>query len=231
MLIPIKDDNPLQLIRFQFVTTALIVINLVLFAMTGGFGNESTLAAIATGFGVIPIELFTGANPIPHGFDPIAEPLTLITYQFLHGSWLHVISNMVILWILGDNVEDTMGHVGFLVFYLLCGIAAGAAHALMSPGSNVPLVGASGAIAGVMGAYLWLYPRARILVLFSLVIPFRVPAWVFLGGWLAMQFLSLRAPVGEGHAVAWWAHIGGFMAGLVLVLVWPRQRVSPTSAR
>ncbi len=226
MLIPVKDDNPLQLIRFQYVTAALIAINTIAFAATGGFVSEATLAAVATGFGVIPVELFTGANPVAHGFDPIAEPLTLITYQFLHGSWLHLFSNMIILWILGDNVEDDMGHAGFLVFYLLCGIAAGLAHAAMSPGSPIPLVGASGAIAGVMGAYLWLYPRARILVLFSLVFPFRVPAWIFLGGWLAMQFLSLRTPAGDEQAVAWWAHIGGFVAGLVLVLLWPRQMVA-----
>jgi membrane associated rhomboid family serine protease len=231
MLIPVKDDNPLLLIRFQYVTAALIIINVLIFAVTGGFVTEATLAAVATGFGVIPIELFTGTNPAPHGFDPIAEPLTLITYQFLHGSWLHLFSNMIILWILGDNIEDNMGHVGFLAFYLLCGVAAGLAHALMSPGSNVPLVGASGAIAGVMGAYMWLYPRARILVLFSLIIPFRVPAWVFLGGWLVLQFLSLRAPVGAEQAVAWWAHIGGFVAGLVLTLLWPRQKFDTTSTR
>jgi membrane associated rhomboid family serine protease len=225
MLIPIKDDNPLHLIRFQYVTAALIAINIVVFASTGGFASEQTLAAVATGFGVIPVELFTGTNPFPHGFDPIAEPITLLTYQFLHGSWLHLASNMVILWILGDNVEDNMGHVGFLIFYLVCGAAAGLAHAYMSPGSHVPLVGASGSIAGVMGAYMWLYPRARILVLLGLIIPFRVPAWVFLGLWLGTQFLSLRAPVAEGaeHAVAWWAHIGGFAAGLVLALLWPRR--------
>jgi membrane associated rhomboid family serine protease len=227
MLIPVKDDNPLKLIRFQYVTAALIVINTVLFALTGGLTGEATLAAIATGFGVIPLELFQGAGAPVTPFNPIAEPLTLLTYQFLHGSWLHLFSNMIILWILGDNIEDAMGHAGFLVFYLLCGTLAGLAHAFMSPASPVPLIGASGAIAGVMGAYIWLYPRARILLLFSLIIPFRLPAWMFLGAWVALQFISLNAPQSTEHAVAWWAHIGGFIAGLALVLLWPSRRQLP----
>jgi membrane associated rhomboid family serine protease len=222
MLIPIRDDNPLRLIRFQMVTATLIAINTLIFLFTGAVAGEQALMGTALGFGVIPIELLQATAT--HSFQPVPESLTLITYQFLHGSWLHLISNMLILWILGDNIEDAFGHIGFLVFYLICGVAAAAAHILMSPGSNVPLVGASGAIAGVMGAYLLMYPKARITALLGMIIPFRVPAFIFLGGWIIMQFISLRAPVGEGQAVAWWAHIGGFAAGLLLTLVWPTRR-------
>lgn len=225
MLIPVKDDNPLRVIRFQVVTTALIAINAVIFLFTGGIAGEQALAAIATGFGVIPVELFNGASAAVSNFNPIAEPLTLITYQFLHGSWLHLLSNMVILWILADNVEDAFGHVGFLVFYLLCGTIAGLAHAMLTPDSPHPFVGASGAIAGVMGSYMLMYPRARILLLFSLIIPFRVPAYLFLGFWLVLQVWSLHVPQGE-MAVAYGAHIGGFVAGLLLTFIWPRYRVA-----
>ncbi len=225
MLIPVKDENPLRVIRFQVVTTAVIVLNVVIFLFTGGIAGEQTLAAIATGFGVIPVELFKGAAAPVSAFNPIAEPLTLITYQFLHGSWLHLFSNMVVLWILADNVEDAFGHVGFVIFYLICGVIAGLTHAFLSPDSPVPLVGASGALAGVMGSYMLMYPRARILLLFSLIFPFRVPAYIFLGFWLVLQFWSLGMPQGE-QAVAYWAHIGGFAAGLLLTLVWPRHRLA-----
>jgi membrane associated rhomboid family serine protease len=225
MLLPIKDDNPLRLIRFQLVTAALIAANVLIFAATGGLAGEQTLMAIAVGFGVIPVEVLNASAISPDSFHPIAEPLTLITYQFLHGSWLHLLSNMLILWILADNIEDAFGHVGFLVFYLVCGVVAGLTHVLMVPGSTVPLVGASGAIAGVMGSYLLMYPKARILVLLGMIFPLRLQAWIFLGIWIATQFLSLRAPQGaEGQAVAWWAHIGGFAAGMILTLIWPKKR-------
>ncbi len=221
MLIPIRDENPLRLIRFQIVTASLIALNFLIFILTGPVGGEQALMAISTGYGVVPQELLQSTPA--SSFQPIPEYLTLITYAFLHGSWMHVISNMLILWILGDNIEDTFGHVGFIVFYLICAAAAGLTHALMSPNSPVPLVGASGAIAGVMGAYLVLYPKARITALLGMIIPFRIPAYIFLGGWIILQFMSLRAPQGEGQAVAWWAHIGGFATGLVLTLVWPKR--------
>jgi membrane associated rhomboid family serine protease len=224
MLVPIRDENPLRLIRFQTVTAALIAINAIVFLFTGAAAGEQALMLTAMGFGVIPIEVLQAAAT--HAFQPVPEVLTLITYQFLHGSWLHLISNMLILWILGDNVEDAFGHAGFLVFYLVCGAIAALAHIAMSPGSNVPLVGASGAIAGVMGAYVLMYPKARITTLLGFIIPIRLQAWVFLGGWLVLQFLSLRTPVGEGQAVAWWAHIGGFIAGLALTLIWPTRRTA-----
>jgi membrane associated rhomboid family serine protease len=223
MLIPIRDDNPLRLIRFQVVTATLIALNFAIFILTGPVAGEQGLMAIATGFGLVPQELLhaTAAS----NYQPVPESLTVITYAFLHGSWMHVISNMLILWILGDNVEDAFGHFGFIVFYLLCAAAAGLTHAFMSPASPVPLVGASGAIAGVMGGYLLLYPKARITSLLGMIFPIRLPAYIFLMGWLILQFVSLRAPVAEGgQVVAWWAHIGGFAAGVILTFLWPNRR-------
>jgi membrane associated rhomboid family serine protease len=221
MTIPIKDDNPLRVIRFQTVTAILIAINFIIFTLTGAVAGDQALALTATGFGVIPVELFQQGSLTE--YHPVPEVLTLVTYQFLHGSWLHLLSNMLIMWILGDNVEDAFGHLGFLVFYLVCGVMAGLAHALMVPDSGDPLVGASGAIAGVMGAYLVLFPRARILMLLAMVIPLRVPAWAFLGLWIVTQFISLQAPQSSEQAVAWWAHIGGFAMGIVLAVVFRRE--------
>jgi membrane associated rhomboid family serine protease len=222
MAIPIKDDNPLKVIRFQTVTALLIAINVLAFVATGAVPGEQVLASIATGFGVVPAELLH--HGVGGDYQPLYEPLTLITYQFLHGSWFHLLSNMLIMWILADNVEDAFGHWGFLAFYLVCGVVAGLVHALMTVGSSDPLVGASGAIAGVMGAYILLYPRARILMLLAFIIPLRVPAWAFLGLWIVTQFLSLRAAPQMGEqAVAWWAHIGGFAMGLILTVVFRRE--------
>jgi membrane associated rhomboid family serine protease len=221
MTIPLKDDNPLRVIRFQTVTAILILINVVVFTLTGVVAGDQALSLTATGFGVIPLELLN--HGVVMDYHPVPEFLTLITYQFLHGSWLHLLSNMLIMWILADNVEDAFGHWGFLVFYVACGVVAGLAHALMSPNSSDPLVGASGAIAGVMGAYLLLFPRARILMLLAFIIPIRVPAWAFLGLWIATQFISLRAPQASDQAVAWWAHIGGFAMGLLLTVVFRKE--------
>ena len=219
MLIPVKDDNPLRVIRFQMVTATLAVLNVLIFVMTGAIPGEQALITFAMGFGLIPVELFNHAIAAASPFNPVAEPLTTLTYAFLHGSWMHLISNMLILWVLADNIEDAYGHVGFIAFYLVCGVIAGLTHAFMSPDSPAPLVGASGAIAGVMGAYLLLYPRARILMLFSFIIPFRVPAFILLLGWIGLQFLSLRGPQPGDQAVAWWAHIGGFAAGLIITFL------------
>ncbi len=218
MLIPIRDDNPLRLIRFQVVTAAIIVLNVIAFFLTSGFSVSPTLMSMATGFGVVPVELFNPGQTVSSGFNPVSEPITLITYQFLHGGWMHLISNMLFLWILADNVEDAFGHYVFPIFYLLCGIAGALTHSYFNQASDTPLIGASGALAGVIGAYVLLYPGARITTLLGFVIPIRVPAWLLLGGWLVLQFVSLYQPQAEGQAVAFLAHIGGFVAGLVLAL-------------
>jgi membrane associated rhomboid family serine protease len=217
-VIPVKDDNPLRVIRFQVVTAILIAINVILFVLSNGYGGEQAIGALATGFGVIPTELL-GQPPVTT-FNPVSEPVTLISYAFLHAGWLHLISNMVILWLVGDNVEDAFGYIPYLIFYLCSGVAAAFAHIAMSPGSAVPLIGASGAVAGIMGSYLVLYPRARVLVLFGMFFPFRVPAFVLLLAWIGLQVLNLfQTQDPNGPAVAWWAHIGGFAFGILVTLV------------
>jgi membrane associated rhomboid family serine protease len=147
--------------------------------------------------------------------------------MFLHGGWMHLAGNMLFLWIYGDNLEEEMGHLGFLVFYLAAGVAAGLAQALPDPGSVIPMVGASGAIAGVMGGYLLMFPKAKVDVLFIFVVFFRIfaiPAWIVLGIWLGLQIFSGVSTPSDAGGVAYWAHVGGFVAGLVLTLpVWLRR--------
>jgi membrane associated rhomboid family serine protease len=162
-------------------------------------------------------------------FSPLAAFIPMLTSMFLHGSWLHIIGNMWALWIFGDNIEDHLGHFTYLIFYLVCGLAAGVAHILLNVGSNVPTVGASGAIAGVMGAYFVLYPKARVLTIVPLIVFFtfwRLPAWVVLGYWFLIQFLSGAATsIGEsgGGGIAFWAHVGGFVAGIILIKMLPER--------
>ena len=219
MLVPLKDDNPLQVIRFQVVTALIVVINVVVFLLTGALVKPEFSSAIATAWGVVPVELFSPGMAVPLSLEPVPEPLTLVTYMFLHGGWLHIIFNMAFLWVFADNIEDAFGHVGFALFYVICGIVAGLCHAIMEPGSQVPVIGASGAVSGVLGAYLLLYPRTRLWVIFYLPIPFRIPAMIVLGVWFATQLLGVFTPGEEGMLIAWWAHIGGFLAGLLLTLL------------
>lgn len=218
MFVPLHDNTPLQVIRFQYVTGALIIVNVALFLLTGAFDSEETLWAIATGYGIVPVELIHVVNP-GTAYNPIPEPLTLITYQFLHGGWWHLIANMAFLWVFADNVEDAFGHVGFLIFYLLCGIAAGTLHTLMQPQSGAPLIGASGAVSGVLASYMLLYPRARVWILLFMRIPLPIPAVWALGGWFALQLGSAFFSTEDSNLVAWWAHIGGFLTGLILTFV------------
>jgi membrane associated rhomboid family serine protease len=219
MFVPLHDNTPLKVIRFQFVTLAIIAGNVVIFLMTGAFQTDQVLADVATSFGVVPADLVQASSQnIP--YSPIPEPLTFITYMFLHAGWLHLISNMLFLWVFADNVEDAFGYFAFALLYLLCGIGAALAHVLMSPGSVAPLIGASGAVSGVIGAYVLLYPKARIWILLFYRIPLRISAVWVLGGWFLLQIFSvLTAEKGGDVAVAWWAHIGGFTAGLVITFV------------
>lgn len=218
MFVPLHDDTPLRVIRFQFVTLSLIAANVVIFLMTGAFASERAFEAVATGYGVIPVELTHGARPVP-AFNPVPEPMTLITYMFLHAGWLHLISNMIFLWVFADNVEDAFGYFAFLLFYVLTGIAGGVTHVLMAPSSFAPLVGASGAVSGVLAAYMLLYPKARIWILLFLRLPIRIGAFWVLGGWFALQVVSLLLINEEEVQVAFWAHIGGFLAGLAITFV------------
>lgn len=229
MFVPLHDNTPLRVIRFQYVTGALIIINIVAFLMTGAFTTEQTLWAVATGYGIVPVELLNVADTsVFH--NPIPEPLTLITYQFLHGGWMHLLSNMAFLWVFADNIEDAFGHFGFLLFYLLCGIAAGLLHTVMQPDSGAPLIGASGAVSGVLAAYLLLYPKARVWILLFMRIPLPISAFWALSGWFALQLLSIFISSEDELQVAWWAHIGGFLAGLILTFVLRSRLLVRTSS-
>jgi membrane associated rhomboid family serine protease len=228
-MIPIRDDTP----RFStpYVTYFIIALNALvfLFELSVGAQSHRALNGLMYQFGVVPhhFELaLAGASR----YSLPELMLTILTSMFLHGGWLHIIFNMWFLWIFGDNVEDYLGHFFYLVFYLICGFAASFSHILLNAGSNVPSVGASGAIAGVMGAYLILYPRARVLTLVPLIVFFTfwwLPAWVFLGYWFVLQFLSGTAmsiaETSQSGGIAFWAHVGGFIAGIVLIKLLPER--------
>ena len=218
MFIPIYDDNPLRSIRYPWVTWALIASNIVAFLLELTPKGETVIAS----FALVPTELFkmglrVGAAGGPYDVLPVPEMATVISHLFLHGDTLHIATNMAFLWVFGDNVEDAVGHGRFLLFYLLCGIAAGLAHAFALKTSTVPLIGASGAVAGVIAAYLMLHPRVKVWVLALRIIPLNVSAAVALGLWVAIQFAMLF--VRDSGEVAWWAHVGGIIAGAALILV------------
>lgn len=228
-MFPLRDENPTLLT--PLVMYVVFGANLaVWFWIQGAGASADTLVASVCQYGTIPAEITGAAEPgqvvqLAPGYPPCRLGgltwATLLTSMFLHGGWIHLISNLWFLWIFGNNVEDSMGHLRFLLFYLLCGVAAIGAQIIATPGSVLPTVGASGAISGVMGAYLLFYPRVRVYTLFVFIIFFRVipvQAWFILLLWFGIQVLSGYAtPVGEGEGgVAFWAHIGGFVAGFAL---------------
>ncbi len=218
-MFPIRDHNPSE--RTPWVTYALIAINLAVFAgYFSLFADEARLTAFFDRWALIPAYVSAG-----HGYE------TLVTSMFLHGGLLHIGGNMLFLWIFGDNLEDAFGHLGFLAFYLACGVAAGLTQVWPTPYSEVPMVGASGAIAGVMGGYLLLFPRARVDVMVILVFILRMivlPAWMMLGVWFAIQLAGSYTSFGVSQGgVAHLAHAGGFMAGLALALPWWLRQGGP----
>lgn len=226
MFVPIQDDNPLRHIRFQYVTVALLAINIAVFAIEALSLNEAMIAS----FALVPSELFHVVMPGGHGLRPheapvVPEQLTLVSYMFFHLDIFHLLGNMLFLWVFGDNVEDALGHWRFLVFYLACGIFAGLAHALLQPGSPVPLIGASGAVAGVIAAYLILHPRVRMWALAFKIIPVRITAMWVLGLWIVTQFVMIVLTASRPEPIAWWAHVGGLVAGAVLVVALRRPGV------
>jgi membrane associated rhomboid family serine protease len=222
--IPLYDDNPTS--RPAVMTWALIAACVLAFLWQVSLGPAGGERAVY-GLGVIPVVLF-GRAELPPELALVPSWATILTSMFLHGGWLHLLGNMLYLWIFGNNVEDAMGPGRFLAFYLLCGTAAALAQSLAGPLSTVPMIGASGAIGGVLGAYLMLHPRANVYLLVVIVFFVRfisVPAALVLGLWFVMQFLSgASTPVGGG-GVAFWAHVGGFVAGMVLVPVFKRRAV------
>lgn len=215
-MIPLHDDNPTDI--FPVLTILFIVTCVLVFFWQVSLGNPGGRMAVYS-LGVIPAVLLDRVS-LPAELVLVPAELTVITSMFLHGGFMHLAGNMLYLWIFGNNLEDALGHFRFIVFYLLCGIAAVFGQVLQNPASEIPMIGASGAISGVLGGYLLLYPHARVLVLiplgfFSQLI--RLPAGWVLGFWFLIQLISSAFSSPDGAGVAWYAHIGGFIAGMVLV--------------
>jgi len=221
MFLPLHDANRVRHIRFPYVNYGLIGLTTLCFLLQSAL-PPAAFDQATIDFGMIPIvvrDLYP--QPVPW----LPDWATLLTYQFLHIDWLHLLSNMLFLWVFGDNIEDALGHVKFLAFYLACGVCAALAHLVFNLNDNGPLIGASGAVAGVMGAYILLYPHARVFVLARIVIPvpLPVPAFWMLGFWVATQLFYVLA--GSDEPVAWWAHLGGFATGVVLAAALKRRDV------
>ncbi len=218
-MFPIRDHNPSS--RTPYVTYGLIILNVAVFLINYPImNNAAAMSAFYYDWSTVPALVMQGE-----------QTHTILTSMFLHAGVLHIAGNMLFLWIFGDNLEDSFGHIGFLLFYLACGVAADIAHIVANPASNIPTVGASGAIAGVMGGYLLLFPKARVDVIFFIFVFFKrftLPAWAMLVFWFGMQiFGGVGADISAG-GIAYWAHIGGFIAGLVLTMpYWLRHRNIP----
>lgn len=221
-MLPLSDENPTE--DTPVFTIVFIALNLAAWLLVQGAGSEAALEASVVHLGAYPCEVTERCY---------GEGLrwgAVFTSMFLHGSWEHLLGNMLFLWVFGNNVEDSMGHLRFVAFYLLCGLAAAAGHIMASPGSAVPMVGASGAISGIMGAYIVLYPSVRVRTWIPPLWLVALPAWVMLGWWFALQLLSGVVTLGPeagdgGGGVAFWAHVGGFVAGALLVKVFERRQL------
>ncbi len=225
MFVPLYDDNPYDPVFYPWVTRGLVFLNAFVFVFIQlPLFNPDPEATIFT-YGVTPAAIGFGA---PGAAVPIPAEVTFITYMFLHGGWMHLIGNMLFLWVFGDNVEHALGRLRFLIFYLACGIAGAFAHYLSTPDSTMPLIGASAAIAGVVAAYLMLFPHAKVWVLILMRIPLKLAAKWVLGAWVLFQVVNVA--VATDSDVAWWAHIGGLAAGAVLVVFLRRPDV-PLFAR
>jgi membrane associated rhomboid family serine protease len=236
-MFPYRDEN--VSLRTPFLTFALIAANVAAWFLVQGAGEPGPLETSVCNLGLVAGELTGQLRPgtaVPMGeglacvVDSGREPSHLLTHMFLHGSWMHLIGNMWFLWIFGNNVEDSMGHVRFIVFYLVCGLAAALLQVFLTPTSGIPMVGASGAISGVMGGYVVLYPRAKVYVLLPLGFIFTtvaMPAWTMIGYWAFVQIasgvVSLAARGEPAGGVAFWAHVGGLVAGVVLIRLFARR--------
>jgi membrane associated rhomboid family serine protease len=219
-VIPLRDINPTA--RFAIMTAILIALNILVFVFELALGEAGSEQFILL-FALVPQDLFSGQG------NGIAPAATLFTSMFLHGGILHVAGNMLYLWIFGNNVEDAMGRLRFILFYALCGLFAASAHAVMNSASPIPMIGASGAVSGVLGAYLLLYPRARVvtLLIFGFYIrTIQVPAMAVLLFWFLLQFLSAAFSGDTGGGIAWYAHIAGFVAGMLMIGIFKRRDVA-----
>ncbi|MFN2570335.1 MAG: rhomboid family intramembrane serine protease [Gemmatimonadales bacterium] len=237
-MFPYKDENPTE--HPAVLTLAIIIANVLAFILVQGAGaSPAAMARSVCDLGLIPGEVLqrvkpgTGVELAPGLYclvDAVPKYWTVITSMFMHGGWMHLIGNMVFLWVFGNNIEDVMGHGKFVVFYLLCGLAAAAAQTFISPHSVVPMIGASGAISGVLGAYILLYPKVRVHTLIILPIyitTVALPAWVMLGYWIVLQVVSGLGSLSqiETGGVAFFAHVGGFVAGLLLIRLFASEEV------
>jgi membrane associated rhomboid family serine protease len=227
-MIPLKSEEPRR--SLPIVTIILIVANLVIFFYQLSLPPRAANALVSS-LGIVPVR---AERMLVHPMGRIGPALVpLVTSMFLHGGWLHVLGNMLFLWVFGGNVEDRLGHLRYLGFYLICGIGSGLVHILANWGSALPTIGASGAISGVMGAYIVMFPRSRVLTLVPLIIfffTFRLPAVLILGYWFVIQFLSGISSLGDidQGGVAWWAHVGGFLLGAFLVWGVRQSRSRPS---
>jgi membrane associated rhomboid family serine protease len=232
-MIPYRDENETQ--RTPYITIAIIALNVLVWIFIQGAGSTLPLATSVCNLGLIPGEL---TQTLPPGTplemernlvcltDAGPQYLHILTSMFLHGSWMHLLGNMWFFWLFGNNIEDSMGRGRFIAFYLISGLCAAGMQVFMSPMSNIPMVGASGAISGIMGAYLILYPRVRVFTFVPLgffMTTIALPAWVMLGYWMLLQFFGgLQSLGGTGGGTAFWAHMGGFVAGLALIKLFAR---------
>jgi Uncharacterized membrane protein (homolog of Drosophila rhomboid) len=222
LFIPLHDRNALRHIRFQYVTFGLIVANVATYILSVLALPENTMNETVFSLGFIPAIVFDYAVLDP-SLILVPPDVTVLTYSFLHNDLIHLGTNMLFLWVFGDNVEDAMGHVRFLIFYLLCAIAGAYFHGLVGPQSQLPLIGASGAVSGVVAAYLMLHPKVRVWVLVFMRFPLPLPAYIPLLLWIGQQFVMLATDFGSN--VSWGAHVGGILAGALLVLVLRRRGV------
>lgn len=231
-MIPLRDTIPSR--TTPYVNYLLIVVNLLVFTYELSWGGQ--VSRLLRVYGLIPARFF--ALHVSYGASPTMVYFPFFSHMFFHGGWLHLLGNMLYLWIFGDNVEDRLGHGGYLLFYLVCGLAAAVVHLMTNTHSMVPTIGASGAIAGVMGAYFVFYPRARILTLLPIFFFFyivEIPAFFFLGFWFFIQFVqgisTLSASVPVYGGIAWWAHIGGFLFGQLVMFLLVKSRSDKTKGR
>jgi membrane associated rhomboid family serine protease len=222
-MFPIHDDNPTRIT--PYLTYVLLVACVLVFIWQISLGDARQQAVYA--FGVIPSVLFA-TKSLPAELQILPAWLTIFSSMFLHGGWMHLIGNMLYLWVFGNNVEDSMGHGRFIVFYLLCGLFAAMTQAVLNPASEIPMIGASGAISGVLGAYLLLHPHARILVVIPIGIliytPWIAAYWV-LGFWFVLQILNSLVSASDTGGVAYGAHLGGFVAGMILIPLFKYRHV------
>ena len=219
-MIPLKDTIPSE--RYPITTIFLIMANIAVFFYEISLGRQ--LPELVKFAGVVPSRFFNPQLNVSPGF--LGRYFPIFTSLFLHGGWVHLLGNMLYLWIFADNIEGRLGHFKFLTFYLLCGLGASLAHIFANPTSSVPSIGASGAIAGILGAYFILYPKSRIITLVPIFFFFQIielPAFIFLGVWFLMQFfngvLTLGPRIAQAGGIAWWAHIGGFLSGIFFIIL------------